>query len=115
MSKLHVRFILEATFESPEQKTKFLTLYGDKFFALIKEVKSKKYFSFDYKYLPSIRKMLRQHNNLESVIPEIKNSLPEENLIKLLEVVPLFGVSPIDLQAFILLGLGLREIKPAQN
>lgn len=110
-SKFYVRFILEANFESPEQKTKFLNLYGAKFFTLIKEVKSKKYFSLDYKYLDGIRQLLRKHDKLESAIPVIKNFLPEENLIKLLEVVPLFSVSPIDLQAFILLGLGLREIK----
>lgn len=109
MIKPRVRFLCEITFQNPEQKTKLLTLYSEKFFLLVKEIKSKKYFALDYKYLPQIRELLNKTKNTEELMGKISNKIPEANLFKLLEISPLFNVSPINLQAFILLGLGLRE------
>jgi hypothetical protein len=106
-----VRFIIDIHFLSKEQKTKLLSLYGEKFFLLIKEIKAKKYFSLDYEYLPKIRILLSKHKNLEQLMPVLQDKLPEENLLKVLEVGPLFNLAPINLRSFMLLGLGLRQIQ----
>lgn len=107
--KLLIRFIVDIPFPDKTVKTKLLTLYGKKFFLLVKEIKNKKYFSLDYEYLPQIRRLLYQYKNLEQLVPSLQNSLPEENLLKVLEVGPLFNLAPVNLKAFLLLGLGLRQ------
>lgn len=107
-----VRFIIDIPFDSKEQKTKIITLYGKKFYELIREVKSKKYFPLDYDYLPRIRGLVSRFKSLDSMIPSLKaNNLPESSLLKVLEVGPMFNLAPLDLKAYILLGLGLRVVE----
>jgi hypothetical protein len=60
--------------------------------------------------LPEIRKLLIQAPNIEKLVPYLKDSLQEDSLLKVLEIAPLFNISPKDLQAFILLSLGLRKL-----
>lgn len=109
MSNIKVRFILEIPFKDKETKTKYLTHYGEKFFSLVKEAKSKKYLALDYGYLPGLRKLLNQTKSVEQLIPHLESSLSKENMFKLLEVSPMFNLAPIDLKAYILLSLGLRK------
>ena len=106
--KPKVRFILELNFSSRTQKDRYLSLYGEKFFNLIKEAKSKRYFASDYDNLEPIRQLLRQHGKVADLIPALTGQISEANLIKLTDVSPVFNVAPRDLQAYLLMSLGLR-------
>lgn len=107
-----VRFIIDIPFGTKEQKTKIISLYGKRFYELIREVKNKKYFSLDYVYLPKIRDLVKRFKTLDTLIPSLKeNNIPETSLLKILEVGPMFNLAPLDLKAYILLGLGLRVVE----
>lgn len=108
--RFRIRFILELNFSSGTQRSKLLSLYGDKFLSLVGEARSKKYFRLDYEALPKIRIFLKRFHGLNEIIPELRNEMCEDNIMKILEVAPLFDVSPICLQAYLLLSLGFRGL-----
>jgi hypothetical protein len=105
---VRVRFLMDFRFEDKGQKTRLLTLYGARFFAMVKEAKGRKYFSMDYEQLPGIRQLLCKTGGVDKLLPAIRNRVPEANLMRLMDVAPLFNLASTNLQAFILLGLGLR-------
>jgi hypothetical protein len=110
MSNIRTRFIIEVNFSSTDQRAKLLNLYGDSFYALIKEAKSNKYFGMDYKQLPSVRKFVDQYKTLEEMLPIISKHISDERIVKLIQVSPLFNMSPTELKSYILFSLGLREL-----
>lgn len=106
--KLKVKFSIEPQYTSKSHKDKCLSLYGDKFSALVRESKSKKYFASDYDSLSQIRKLLTQHNSITDLIPVINGKISEANILRLTQVAPMFDAAALDLRAYILMSLGLR-------
>lgn len=105
-----IKFLFEFNLSSKDQKTKLLNRCGTKFFKLVHEAKQKKYNSLDYEALPRIRQLLRKGKTLDKIMPVVLTELNEETCKDLIEISPLFNQSPVDLQAFILLSLGIRYI-----
>jgi membrane protein required for beta-lactamase induction len=109
-----IRFLIEVQFESREQKSRLLGLYGERFNRLVREAKAREYFALDYRRLPAIRELLGQRGTVERLIPVLRPILPEAALLELLEVGPVFNLASVDLQAYILLSLGVRDVaRPA--
>lgn len=106
--KPRVRFNLELDFQNRVEKDRHLAIFGGRFFALVREAKSRKYFATDYSTLNGIRKLLEQHSRLEELVPSLEGKLDDSNMVRLTEVAPMFDASPIDLQAYILMSLGMR-------
>jgi hypothetical protein len=99
---------MELEFQSRSERDRCLSIYGPKFFGLVREAKAKKYFATDYNALGAIRKLLVHHDGLESLVPSLEGRLDGAGMIKLVEVAPLFNASPVDLKAYILMSLGMR-------
>jgi hypothetical protein len=106
--KLKVRFAIEPNYTSRAHREKCVSLYGFKFSNLVKEAKNKKYFASDYDSLKRIRKLLSQYGNVAELIPVIGDRVNEANVMKLVQVAPMFDVAAPDLKAYILMSLGLR-------
>lgn len=106
--KPRVRFDFQFNYESAGQKEKYDRLYFDKFSALNREVRRRKYIPADYAALPAIRELLSQYSNVNDLIPVLGEHLSGSDLLRLTEIIPLFKLAPLDHQAFLLLGLGLR-------
>jgi hypothetical protein len=104
-----VKFIIEINYASREQKDKLSPLYAARFTELVREAKGRKYLAMDYATLPALRVLVRSLPTLDLLVPRVQDRMPEENLVRLLSVAPLFNMAPADLKAYVLMSLGLRD------
>jgi len=103
-----VKFIMELNYGSKAQKDRLGPVYGDRFVSLLKEAKGKRYAAIDYAALPGLRDLVREFPTLDLLLPHLQGKVPQDKIVGLLEVAPLFNMAPPDLKAYVLMGAGSR-------
>jgi len=106
-----IRFLLEIPFRDREHREHLLDNYGPRFQRLIREAKhrDRRPLPMDVEALPALRALLARAGTVAKLVPEIGGQLPPARLQELVDVAPLFDLAPRDLQAFLLLSIGVRE------
>jgi len=92
---------------SPKERGRLLALYGRSFSSVMTSCLSKNHKAVEYSYLSKIRSMVSTKDVEDLVSVMIDGDMSQENIKKIVDIMPLFIRLPTDLKAFILMSNGL--------